>query len=87
MQSLDYFSRVHHSTECRKIRTIILTMTMLGVREKNLRPSVEQPSGHSSMKNMFIKINKVIKKAASRSTTDKVKTASYRLFRYSKHYR
>jgi adenosylcobalamin-dependent ribonucleoside-triphosphate reductase len=73
VQSLDYFLRVHHSTEYRKIRTIILNYDHVRGKGEKLKTFGGTASGHSSMKNMFIKINKVIKKAASRSTTDKVK--------------
>ena len=73
VQSLDYYLRVLYSTEYRKIKTIILNYDHVRGKGEKLRTFGGTASGHSSMKNMFIKINKVIEKAASRSTTDRVK--------------
>lgn len=73
VQSLDYFLKVHYSTEYRKIKTIILNYDQVRSKGEKLKTFGGTASGHSSMKNMFIKISRVIEKAGSRSTTNKVK--------------
>lgn len=73
VQSMDYFMKVLYSTEYRKIKTVILNYDHVRSKGEKLRTFGGTASGHTSMKNMFIKINKVIEKAGSRSTTNKVK--------------
>jgi adenosylcobalamin-dependent ribonucleoside-triphosphate reductase len=73
VQSLDYFFKVHYSTEFRKIKTIILNYDQVRSKGEKLKTFGGTASGHSSMKNMFTKIDKVIKKAQNRSTGNKVK--------------
>lgn len=73
VQSLDYFLKVMYSTEYRKIKTLILNYDHVRPRGEKLRTFGGTASGHASMKNMFLKINKVIEKASRRSTTDRVK--------------
>ena len=73
VQSMDYFMRVLYSAEYRKIKTVILNYDNVRSKGDKLKTFGGTASGHTSMKNMFIKINKVIEKAGSRSTTDKVK--------------
>ena len=73
VQSMDYFMKVLYSTEYRKIKTVILNYDHVRSKGEKLKTFGGTASGHSSMKNMFIKINKVIEKAGSRSTTNKVK--------------
>ena len=73
VQALDYFLKVHYSTEYRKIKRIILNYDQVRNKGERLKTFGGTASGHSSMKNMFIKISKVVEKAASRSTTNKVK--------------
>ena len=73
VQSMDYFMRVLYSAEYRKIKTVILNYDNVRSKGDKLKTFGGTASGHTSMKNMFIKINKVIGKAGSRSTTDKVK--------------
>ncbi|HZK01354.1 MAG TPA: ribonucleoside-triphosphate reductase, adenosylcobalamin-dependent, partial [Anaerovoracaceae bacterium] len=73
VQSLDYFLKIHYSTEYRKIKTIILNYDQVRIKGERLKTFGGTASGHSSMKNMFIKIGKVIEKASNRSTTGKVK--------------
>lgn len=73
VQSLDYFLKVHYSTEYRKIKTIILNYDQVRGKGEKLKTFGGTASGHSSMKNMFIKIGKVIDKASMRTTTGKVK--------------
>ena len=64
---------MHYSTEYRKIKTVILNYDQVRGKGEKLRTFGGTASGHSSMKNMFIKISKIIDKAAIRSTADKVK--------------
>ncbi len=73
VQSMDYFLKALYSTEYRKIKTIILNYDHVRSKGEKLRTFGGTASGHSSMKNMFIKIFKVIEKAKHRSTTTKVK--------------
>lgn len=73
VQSLDYFLKVLYSTEYRKIKTVILNYDHVRGKGERLKTFGGTASGHSSMKNMFLKINKVIEKASTRSTTGKVK--------------
>jgi adenosylcobalamin-dependent ribonucleoside-triphosphate reductase len=73
VQSLDYFIRAFYSTEYRKINTIILNYDHVRSKGEKLKTFGGTASGHSSMKNMFVKIDKIIQKAAARSTTNKVK--------------
>lgn len=73
VQSLDYFLKTLYSTEYRKIKTVILNYDHVRPKGDKLRTFGGTASGHSSMKNMFVKITKVIEKASRRSTIDKVK--------------
>jgi len=73
VQSLDYFLKILYSTEYRKITTVILNYDHVRSKGEKLRTFGGTASGHSSMKNMFVKIEKIIQKAAVRSTTNKVK--------------
>lgn len=73
VQSMDYFLKVLYSTEYRKIKTVILNYDHVRSKGEKLRTFGGTASGHSSMKNMFIKIFRVIEKAGCRSTTNKVK--------------
>jgi len=73
VQSMDYFLKVLYSTEYRKIKTVLLNYDHVRSKGEKLRTFGGTASGHSSMKNMFIKIFKVIEKAKHRSTTSKVK--------------
>ena len=73
VQSLDYYFKVLYSTEYRKITTVLLNYDHVRAKGEKLKTFGGTASGHSSMKNMFTKINRVVEKAAARSTTDRVK--------------
>ncbi|WP_130864038.1 ribonucleoside-triphosphate reductase, adenosylcobalamin-dependent [Bacilliculturomica massiliensis] len=73
VQSLDYYLKVLYSTEYRKIKTVILNYDNVREKGEKLRTFGGTASGHSSMKNMFLKIIRVIEKAGARSTTGRVK--------------
>ncbi len=71
VQSMEYFLRVHYSTEYRKINTIILNYDHVRSKGEKLQTFGGTASGHESMKNMFSKITKIISKAAKRDSSDK----------------
>ncbi len=73
VQSMDYFLKVFYSTEYRKIKTVILNYDHVRAKGDKLKTFGGTASGHSSMKNMFIKIFKIMEKAKHRSTGLKVK--------------
>ncbi|MDR0817685.1 MAG: ribonucleoside-triphosphate reductase, adenosylcobalamin-dependent [Clostridiales Family XIII bacterium] len=75
VQSMDYFLRVLHSAEFRKIKTILLNYDHVRSKGEKLRTFGGTASGHQSMKNMFVKIGKIIEQAASRAAgaAEKVK--------------
>lgn len=73
VQSLDYYFKVLYSTEYRKITTVLLNYDHVRAKGEKLKTFGGTASGHSSMKNMFTKISRVIEKAAVRTTTDRVK--------------
>lgn len=73
VQAMDYFLKMLYSTEYRKIKTVLLNYDHVRSKGEKLRTFGGTASGHSSMKNMFIKINKIIDKAKRRSTTNMVK--------------
>jgi ribonucleoside-diphosphate reductase alpha chain/ribonucleoside-triphosphate reductase len=67
VQSMDYFLRALYSTEYRKIRTIRLNYDHVRAKGEKLRTFGGTASGHQSMKNMFMKIARVVEKADARS--------------------
>ncbi len=74
VQSLDFYFRLLYSNEYRKIKTILLNYDNVRPKGEKLRTFGGTASGHQSMKNMFLKIDKVIKKAASLlENTEKIK--------------
>ncbi|MDR3295176.1 MAG: ribonucleoside-triphosphate reductase, adenosylcobalamin-dependent [Clostridiales Family XIII bacterium] len=68
VQSMDYFLKALYSTEYRKINTIILNYNHVRAKGEKLRTFGGTASGHQSMKNMFMKISRVLERAGSRST-------------------
>jgi ribonucleoside-diphosphate reductase alpha chain/ribonucleoside-triphosphate reductase len=73
VQSMDYFLKVFYSTEYRKINTVILNYDHVRSKGEKLKTFGGTASGHTSMKNMFLKILKVIEKAKHRSTTSRIR--------------
>jgi len=73
VQALDYYMKVLYSTEYRKIKTVILNYDQVRSKGEKLKTFGGTASGHSSMKNMFVKIDKIIQKASVRSSGHKVK--------------
>lgn len=62
VQSLDYFFKILYSSEYRNIKTIIIDYDHVRAKGEKLRTFGGTASGHSSLKNMFYKIDTVIKK-------------------------
>jgi len=73
VQSLDYFLKLLYSNEYRNIKTIIIDYDHVRPKGEKLKTFGGTASGHASLKNMFDKITKVIKKAGILSETKKVK--------------
>lgn len=73
VQSLDYYLKVLYSAEYRKIKTVILNYDHVREKGEKLKTFGGTASGHSSMKNMFTKINRVIEKAATRTSENLIK--------------
>ncbi|MDR1135719.1 MAG: ribonucleoside-triphosphate reductase, adenosylcobalamin-dependent [Clostridiales Family XIII bacterium] len=73
VQAMDYFMKALYSTEYRKMATIILNYDNVRPKGEKLRTFGGTASGHQSMKNMFMKIGRVIEKAGSRSTSNSVR--------------
>ncbi|MDR1246923.1 MAG: ribonucleoside-triphosphate reductase, adenosylcobalamin-dependent [Clostridiales Family XIII bacterium] len=73
VQSMEYFLKALYSTEYRRINTILLNYDHVRGKGEKLRTFGGTASGHQSMKNMFMKIARVIEKAAGRSTDNRVR--------------
>lgn len=79
VQSLDYFFKLLYSNEYRNIKTIIVDYDHVRTKGEKLNTFGGTASGHTSLKNMFEKINKVIKKAGLRdSVLDDMKRVKLR---------
>lgn len=63
VQSLDFFMQLIHSNEYRNIKTIIIDYDHVRPKGEKLRTFGGTASGHTSLKNMFHKIDRVVKKA------------------------
>ncbi len=61
-QSIDYFFKIIYSNEYRNINTVIINYNNVRPKGERLKSFGGTASGHQSIKNMFIKIVKVIKK-------------------------
>lgn len=66
VQSLDYFFKLLYSNEFRNIKTVIVDYDHVRPKGEKLKTFGGTASGHASLKNMFEKINKVVKKAGLR---------------------
>ncbi|TCK87963.1 ribonucleoside-diphosphate reductase alpha chain/ribonucleoside-triphosphate reductase [Natranaerovirga hydrolytica] len=62
VQSLDYFFKILYSNEYRNITTLIINYNHVRPKGEKLKTFGGTASGHSSLKNMFIKISSIIKK-------------------------
>ncbi len=61
-QSIDFFFKIIYSNEYRNIKTIVINYNNVRPKGEKLKSFGGTASGHQSIKNMFIKITKVIKK-------------------------
>jgi ribonucleoside-diphosphate reductase alpha chain/ribonucleoside-triphosphate reductase len=73
VQSMEYFMRVLWSAEFRKINTVILNYDHVRSKGEKLKTFGGTASGLQSMKNMFMKIGKVVEKASVRAVDGRVK--------------
>ncbi|HKL11191.1 MAG TPA: ribonucleoside-triphosphate reductase, adenosylcobalamin-dependent [Clostridia bacterium] len=73
VQALDYFFRMIYSNEYRLIKTIVVNYDHVRPHGERLKTFGGTASGHESLKNMFVKINKVIKKAGLIQEAERVK--------------
>ncbi len=73
VQSLDFFLKILYSNEYRNVKTIIIDYDHVRPKGEKLVTFGGTASGHSSIKNMFHKIGKVIKKIGLLQEVKKVK--------------
>jgi adenosylcobalamin-dependent ribonucleoside-triphosphate reductase len=73
VQSLDFFLKVLYSNEYRSINTIIINYSHVRPKGERLKTFGGTASGHSSLKNMFIKITSVLKKRGMLTNEDYAK--------------
>jgi len=73
IQSLDFFFKLLYSNEYRNIKTIIVDYDHVRPKGAKLKSFGGTASGHSSLKNMFYKIDKVIKNNEKANGSGKVK--------------
>lgn len=73
VQALDYFFKMIYSNEYRSIKTIVVNYDHVRPKGEKLKTFGGTASGHESLKNMFVKINKVIKKAGLIQESERVK--------------
>jgi ribonucleoside-diphosphate reductase alpha chain/ribonucleoside-triphosphate reductase len=73
VQSIGYFFELLHSNEYRNVKTIRINYDNVRPKGEPLKTFGGTASGHESIKNMFLKIDKVLKKRGSISDSDKVK--------------
>ncbi len=73
VQSLGYFFDIIHSNEYREIKTVIINYDNVRPKGEQLRTFGGTASGHTSLKNMFLKIDKVLKKRGTIEDKTRVK--------------
>ncbi|MBN2898276.1 MAG: ribonucleoside-triphosphate reductase, adenosylcobalamin-dependent [Clostridia bacterium] len=73
VQALDFFFKILYSNEYRNIKTVIIDYDHVRPKGEKLVTFGGTASGHSSIKNMFHKISKVIKKVGVVQDAKKVK--------------
>jgi ribonucleoside-diphosphate reductase alpha chain/ribonucleoside-triphosphate reductase len=73
VQSLDFFFKLIYSNEYRDIKTVIVNYDNVRPKGEKLKSFGGTASGHESLKNMFEKINRVMKKAGLISQQKRVK--------------
>ncbi|MDK2867650.1 MAG: hypothetical protein PWP51_1790 [Clostridiales bacterium] len=73
VQSLDFFLKLIHTNEYRNIKTIIIDYDHVRPKGEKLKTFGGTASGHTSLKNMFHKIDRVVKKLGMLMETKLVK--------------
>ncbi len=73
VQSLDYFFKLIYSNEYRNIKTIVVDYDHVRPHGERLKTFGGTASGHQSLKNMFEKIDKTLKKRGILDNNDIVK--------------
>ena len=73
VQSLDFFFKILYSNEYRNVKTIIVDYDHVRPKGEKLKTFGGTASGHSSIKNMFYKIGKIIKKIGILQESRKIK--------------
>ncbi|QEK11112.1 ribonucleoside-triphosphate reductase, adenosylcobalamin-dependent [Crassaminicella thermophila] len=72
-QGLDFFFKLIYSNEYRNVKTIIVDYDNVRPKGEKLKTFGGTASGHSSLKTMFVKIDKVIKRNATIDNAKRVK--------------
>ncbi|TCO69705.1 ribonucleoside-triphosphate reductase, adenosylcobalamin-dependent [Marinisporobacter balticus] len=72
-QSLDFFFKLIYSNEYRNVKTIIVDYDHVRPKGEKLKTFGGTASGHSSLKNMFVKIDKVIERNRKLDHAKKIK--------------
>lgn len=72
-QSLDFFFKLIYSNEYRNVKTIIVDYDHVRPKGEKLETFGGTASGHSSLKNMFVKIDKIIKKRGAIADSRRIK--------------
>jgi ribonucleoside-diphosphate reductase alpha chain/ribonucleoside-triphosphate reductase len=75
-QALDYYIKVLYSNEYREIKTIIINYDNVRPKGEKLKTFGGTASGHESLKNMFFKIDRVVKKLGVIHSAKRVKLKS-----------
>ena len=73
INALDFLLQLIHRNEYNEIKTIVINYNSVRPKGEKLRTFGGTASGHESLKNMFSKIDKTIKKAGMINNTKKVK--------------
>lgn len=73
VQSLEHFFRIIYSHEYRQVKTIIISYDHVRPKGERLKTFGGTASGHQSLKNMFDKISKLVKRRGSIEGSDRVK--------------
>ncbi|MFZ5353590.1 MAG: ribonucleoside-triphosphate reductase, adenosylcobalamin-dependent [Bacillota bacterium] len=73
IQSLDFFFKLLYSNEYRNVKTIIIDYDHVRPKGEKLKTFGGTASGHTSLKNMFIKIDKIVKRSGFINDSKRVK--------------
>jgi adenosylcobalamin-dependent ribonucleoside-triphosphate reductase len=73
IQSLDFLFKLLYSSEYREVKTIVIDYDHVRPKGEKLKNFGGTASGHTSLKNMFQKIDKVVKKRGTLESSKRVK--------------